>query len=269
MHVAILAMGPSADIYARHAAMAGARKKEFDETWTVNAFGDVFCADRIFHMDDVRIQQIRAEGGNEQVANMLAWMKEHPGPIYTSRAHPDYPGLVEFPLEDVINSTGGVPYFNSTPAYMIGLALHLKVRKMSLYGLDYAFNDKYRAERGRSCIEYWLGRAIERGIEVALSPTAWLFDQNRTDKLYGYDTRRVSATRDAGGYYNLTFTEAESLPTAEAIEAAYSTECGPSKEKPNGKCSLSPLQDGADQRIDKRGAKSKHDDKRPLRGAVG
>lgn len=319
MHVAILAMGPSADDYARHAAIAGGRESAFDEVWTCNAFGSVFHADRIFHMDDVRIQQIRADGGNEQIANMLAWMKKHPGPIYTSRALPREPntermkelqeslpylshdsengavsewdrvryelqkleieakliegggfkGLVEFPLEDVINATGGMPYFNSTPAYMIGMAMMEKVKRMHLFGLDYAFNDKYRAERGRSCIEYWLGRAIERGIEVATSKKAWLFDQNRTDKLYGYDTRRVSAVLQPDGMFKLTFTEVDSLPTAEAIEAAYSVECGPTKEKPNGKCSLSPVQDGADQRIGKRSAKHQHDDKRALRGAAG
>lgn len=269
MHVAILAMGPSADAYARHAAMAGGRYSEFDETWTCNAFGSIFHADRLFHMDDVRIQQIRAEGGNIQVANMLKWMKSYPGIIYSSRAHPDYPSIVEFPLEDVINSTGGLPYFNSTPAYMVGLAMHLKVKKMTLYGLDYAFNDKYRAERGRSCIEYWLGRAVERGIEIGLSPTAWLFDQNRHDKLYGYDTRRVSAAKQSDGKYKLTFTEVETLPTAEAIEAAYSTECGPTKEKANGKCSVSPLQNGSDQRFGERRTEREHNHERSLCGSAG
>jgi len=265
MHVAIVAMGPSADAYARHCAMAGGRLSHVDEMWTVNAFGSIFQADRIFHMDDVRIQEIRAAGGNVQIANMLKWMKTHPGPIYTSRAHPDYPGLVEFPLEDVVNSTGNMPYFNSTPAYAVAFAMHLKVKRISMYGTDYAFNDKYRAERGRSCIEYWLGRAEERGIDICVPGETALFDTNRSDRLYGYDTRFVTGTMQ-DGKVKLIFTERESLPTAEQIEAAYCTENEP-KEKANGKCSVPPLQNGADQRLDERVAKRKHHDKRPLRVA--
>ena len=71
MRVAILGMGPSADTYARHVAGAGDKRKVFDEVWTVNAFGSVFKADRVFHMDDIRIQQIRADAGYEQIANLL------------------------------------------------------------------------------------------------------------------------------------------------------------------------------------------------------
>jgi hypothetical protein len=43
-------------------------------------------------MDDVRIQEIRAAARPESnIATMLGWMRKHPGPIYTSRLHPDYP----------------------------------------------------------------------------------------------------------------------------------------------------------------------------------
>lgn len=248
MRVALIGMGPSADSYARHVAMAGDWKVLFDEVWTVNAFGSVFHVDRIFHMDDVRIQQVRADGGNKQIANMLDWLKRVETPVFTSRAHPDYPMLEEFPLEDVVNSTGGMLYFNSTPAYAVAYAMHIGVTHLMLFGIDYAFNDKYAAERGRSCIEFWLGRAMERSIgqkapdnamEVGLPKGSWLFDNNRKDTLYGYDTRRVSAQRTADGRIKLTFTEVDTLPSAETIEALYDHSLV--KEQKNGKCSLSPL----------------------------
>jgi uncharacterized membrane protein YecN with MAPEG domain len=38
----------------------GGRHKFCDETWVINAFGDILACDRVFHMDDVRIQEIRA-----------------------------------------------------------------------------------------------------------------------------------------------------------------------------------------------------------------
>lgn len=91
MKVAILGMGPSADTYARHAAGSGDVRKVFDEVWTVNAFGSVFKADRLFHMDDIRIQQIRAEGGNTQIAGLIDYLQRAPGPIYTSRVLPKEP----------------------------------------------------------------------------------------------------------------------------------------------------------------------------------
>jgi hypothetical protein len=68
---------------------------------------------------------------------MLEWMREHPGPIYTSRTHPDYPGLVEYPLEDVINELG-FSYFNSTAAYAVALRSS-GVKKISLFGIDYTY----------------------------------------------------------------------------------------------------------------------------------
>src|SRR6185312_12637833 len=94
------------------------------EVWGINAVASVLRCDRAFHMDDVRIQEVRAKANPDgPIRQMLEWLKTAPGPIYTSRAHPDYPGLVDFPLEAVLNATGGFPYFNSTPAYAIALAI--------------------------------------------------------------------------------------------------------------------------------------------------
>jgi SAM-dependent methyltransferase len=57
------------------------RLKYCDEVWTINALGDVLACDRVFHMDDVRIQEIRAAAEpDSNIAAMLAWMKTAPGP---------------------------------------------------------------------------------------------------------------------------------------------------------------------------------------------
>lgn len=223
MRVAILGMGPSADGYSRHCAVRGGRHAAFTETWTVNAFGDIFGADIIFHMDDVRIQQIRADAGNEQIASMLEWMRKHPGPIFTSRSHPDYPGLVDYPLADVLETTGGPVYFDSTPAYAVAFAIHRGVKELAPFGLDYAYDPKYRGERGRACVEYWLGRAVGGksgdGMHLYLPKDTWLMN-TRCNKLYGYDTVDVTI-EDDNGKPKVTFKEKDRLPTAEEIEAAY------------------------------------------------
>ncbi len=190
-HVAIVALGPSSTSFIRYAEGAGGSKAYCDEVWGINMNGGVLQCDRIFHMDDLKVQELRVEYGSgmsEKLKGMLAWMKEHPGPIYTSRAYPDYPGSVDFPLEDVIRSCG-TPYFNNTAPYAIAMAIHLKVKMLSLFGFDYTYPDIAAAEKGRGCCEYWVGRAHERGIQLFVTPDSTLLDtcMPAAAKFYGYD----------------------------------------------------------------------------------
>jgi hypothetical protein len=260
--VAILAMGPSADAYARHCAVNGDRGALFDETWTVNAFGSIFQVDRMFHMDDIRIQKLRADAGNSQIKKLLAWLRSAPGPIYTSHALPKepnprleeveglivntpddalsrelavlkaeralqeeggYDGLVPLPIQDVLNSTGGPLYFNSTPAYAVAFAMHLGVEAVACFGMDYASTEKHRGERGRACVEYWLGRAVSIGISVLLPRETWLMDANRAEaaRAYGYDVTDIHVEQDDNGKAVVTFPTKPILPTAAEVEEAY------------------------------------------------
>jgi hypothetical protein len=223
-HVAIVGLGPSVQAYLDLARGRGGRREVADEIWGINALGDVLACDRIFHMDDVRIQEVRARAlPRSNIANMLAWMRAHPGPIYTSRAYADYPGLVEYPLEAVVNSSGS-HYFNSTAAYAVALAVHEGAAIISLYGCDYTYPDAHTAEKGRACLEFHLGIAWERGIEIRRPKTTSLMDTCEGAPLYGYGelgTRDVKIAADETGRLVVTFTERDSLPTAAEIEAAY------------------------------------------------
>jgi hypothetical protein len=223
-HVAILGMGPSLAQYMAIVRGLCGRSAYCDEVWAINGLGDVFQCDRIFHMDDVRIQEIRAAAAPESnIANMLRWLKKHPGPVMTSRAHPDYPGLVEFPLEDVINDLG-FAYLNNTAAYAVAYAIHLGVKKISLYGCDFTYANAHDAEKGRACVEYWLGFAKARGILIATANTSSLMDAcvPWAEKLYGYDTVSVAIkARAASEGYAVTFTERQTLPSAAEIEERY------------------------------------------------
>ena len=228
-HVAILGLGPSVQQYMSLARGMGGRKQLADETWAINALGDVFACDRVFHMDDVRIQQVRADAQPaSNIAGMLRWLKTHPGPVYTSRPHEDYPGLVRYPLEDVINDLRCV-YFNNTAAYAMALAIHLRVAQVSLWGCDYTYPNAHHAEKGRACLEFWCGFARARGIGVDLPETSSLMDSCEFGDaphapLYGFgamgslDTHIVQA---AGGRFEITYSERAALPTADEIEAAY------------------------------------------------
>jgi SAM-dependent methyltransferase len=222
-HVSILGLGPSLRVYVDVVKRLGGKHAYCDEVWGVNALGGVLMCDRIFHMDDVRIQEIRAKAMPESnIARMLEWLKLHPGPVITSRAHPDYPGLVEFPLEAVLNEFQHA-YFNSTPAYAVAYAAFLGVKRISLFGIDYTYPNAHDAEKGRACVEFWLGVATARGIKLTVAKTSSLLDSMHTqaDRLYGYDTLDVQIRGDASGRAHVTLTERAALPSAAEIEARY------------------------------------------------
>jgi hypothetical protein len=222
-HVVILGLGPSMEHYVDVTKRLGARRVLADEVWGINALGDVIQCDRVFHMDDVRVQQVRADAAPfSNIAAMLGWLKNHPGPIYTSRLHADYPGLVAFPLEAVINDLG-FAYFNSTAAYAVAYAIHIGVKKISLFGCDFTYPNAHHAEKGRGCVEFYLGVAAARGIEIAISDRSSMMDACLTeaDRLYGYDTLEVDIRPTKTGRARVKFTPREALPTAEAVEAAY------------------------------------------------
>jgi SAM-dependent methyltransferase len=223
--VCILGAGPSLSSYLHNARCLGGRRELADEVWAVNVVGDVVQCDRIFHMDDVRVQEIRAAASpNSNIANMVKWLKTHPGPIYTSEVHPDYPGLVEYPLEDVINSCDGQRYFNGTVPYAVAFAIHLGVKRIGLYGCDFTYPNAHDAEKGRACLEYWLGIARARGILIQISAQSTLMDSRDRaadpNALYGYDGVKLEMAPDETGRIRVTRTP-KPLPTADEIEARY------------------------------------------------
>lgn len=222
-HVAILGLGPSLDQYLEITKRMGGRSKFCDETWGINALGDVFACDLIFHMDDIRIQEIRAKAAPaSNIAAMVEWLKTSRVPVVTSRAHKDYPAMVEFPLEDVLNNLGH-DYFNSTASYAIALAIHTGVGKISIFGMDFTYPNQHQAEKGRACVEFWLGQAQARGIKISLPKTTTLMDAcyPRASRLYGYDTVDVEFDVQQDGSVKLVFEERATLPTAEEIERNY------------------------------------------------
>lgn len=222
-HVTILGLGPSLERYVDIAKRLGGKHAYCDEVWGINAVGGVLMCDRIFHMDDVRVQETRAKAAPESnIARMLEWVRVHPGPVITSRAHPDYPGLVEFPLGAVLNEFRHA-YFNSTAAYAVAYAVHLGVKKISLFGIDYTYPNAHQAEKGRACVEFWLGMATARGIKVMIPKESTLMDALHTeaDRLYGYDGVEVKIQDVGGGKLEVRMIERSALPSAAEIEARY------------------------------------------------
>lgn len=225
-HVAIVGLGPSAESYLDHVKRLGSRAAFCDEVWGINAIGSVLDCDLVFHMDDVRIQALRAAAKPESnIANMVQWLKVSRIPVITSRAHADFPALVEYPFQSVVNNLGRV-YFNNTAAYAIAYAIYCGVGKISLFGIDFTYPNAHKAEKGRANCEFWLGYAAAAGIEISAPVTSTIIDANVQDSsddvyAYGYDAAVIKYTEGDAGEMFFDFSERETLPTAEEVEAAY------------------------------------------------
>lgn len=226
-HIAIIGQGPSCAAFFELTRRLGGASAYCDEVWGINAIGDVLRCDRIFHMDDLLVQEARAAARPDgNIAAMVRWLRTHPGPVITSRLRPGYSGLVEFPLEEVLNTghdgNGGAPYFNSTAAYAVAYAIHIGVERISLFGLDYTLPNAHSAEQGRACVEFWLGVAAARGIEITVPQQTSLLDAcaPERERLYGYDCVDVGLDTAPDGRLKVTFTD-RPCPTAEEIERRY------------------------------------------------
>ena len=227
-HVTIIGLGPSITSFVELTKRMGGRRAYCDEVWGINCVGDVLACDLVFHMDDLKVQEARAAARpGSNIAAMVKWLKTYSGPVMTSRVREGYPGLIEFPLQAVLNggydSNGGAPYFNSTAAYAVAYAIHLGVEKISLFGVDYTLPNVHTAERGRACVEFWLGIAAARGIEIALPEQTTLLDAcaPEAERLYGYDCVDVLLKDRPDGKVDVEFKERETAPDAAEIERRY------------------------------------------------
>lgn len=223
-HVVILGLGPSLEAYVDLVKRLGDRRAFADEVWGINAVGSILQCDRIFHMDDVAVQEIRAKARPQSnIARMLDWLRREDGaPIYTSVARDGYPALVPYPIEAVIESCGWA-YFNSTAAYAVALAVHLGVKQISLFGCDFTYPKAHDAEKGRACVEFHLGIAAARGIKVGFPANTSLMDSIAPigERIYGYDAFNVSVVIDETSPDGRLAFAPRDLPTADVIEARY------------------------------------------------
>ena len=129
-----------------------------------------------------------SDAAGSQTGIMTKVLKTHNGPIYTCELDDRCPGLVEYPLLDVVETTR-CSYFNNTVPFAIAFALYHKVGRLNLFGLDFTYKGNLHfAEAGRSCVEFWLAKCIENNMVVSVAPRSGLLDTDTPiqDKLYGY-----------------------------------------------------------------------------------
>ena len=181
--VAIVGMGKSWFDYN----LAKSHGVHFDEVWAINGVASVIYHDRVFMMDPPsRFLDTDDAGG--QTDSMAKLLKEHEGPIYTCELDDRCPGLVEYPIKEVIEDTNCY-YLNNTVAYAIAFAYWNEVSNIKLFGVDFSYKGNLHfAEAGRGCVEFWLSKCIEKNIQIEVASSSGLLDTDvpAEQKLYGY-----------------------------------------------------------------------------------
>lgn len=232
--VAIVAMGPSAATYYKNAAAKQNRRRLVDETWAIGGQGPILQHDRFWQMDDIKIQQARIERDpDSSIAALLDWSlgDERTTPYYTSRAY-GLPGVVEYPLEAVVNLTGHA-YFRNTVPYPVAFAIAAHVaalhyglptlEELHLYGCDYSYpNDPNKREEGRANLEFWIALAVAAEIKIVLPEDGTLLGAR--EGLYGYDTEWIEIVHDDERGYEVARVDRDSkdIPSALEMECRYS-----------------------------------------------
>ena len=148
----------------------GASKKHCDfvadEVWGINSVGDSF-RDKKFHKmfafdiwDTWYIDKMR------KYAPVVSW-----------QPYAD----IKYPLDEIVKEFN-TDYFTNTITYMIAYAIYLGVSKIRMFGIDAPYGGQYHQDK--SGVEYWIGRAAERGITVEIPEGSWVL-KTVTGKMYG------------------------------------------------------------------------------------
>lgn len=172
-----------------------------DESWDIWAFSSLRLktprVTRWFEMHapgDLATRLTRSTPQRRSYEEYMRFLKKLSCPLVAQRRWPQLPHSVAYPLKEALRTFGRC--FSSTVSYMIALALLEGCDVVGVWGVHLTSGTVYA--RQRPGVEYLLGVARRRGVEVYLPPDCPLnVPENprlpRTDVLYGYDWRSPKA----------------------------------------------------------------------------
>jgi len=199
--IAIVGLGKSWFEYC----LAKSHGVHFDEVWAINSVGSVIFHDRVFMMDPAS-RFFDSDNAGDQTDSIVKMLEDHKGPIYTCELDERAPGLVEYPIHEILKDTDCY-YLNNTVSYAVAFALWNKVGTIKMFGIDFSYQGNLHfAESGRASVEFWLGKCMNDGIQVEVASSSGLLDTcvPVDDKLYGYhrlDDPLVVSVDQGGSLY--------------------------------------------------------------------
>ena len=159
-NIAILGNGPTVIYRNDQGGVMG--KADFSQyphpLWSINGGWHYHPNSSLgFMMDDVRGPSIHE---HPDPPWYVALVEHATIPILTSKAYPDFPALVEFPLADVMRFFE-LAYFAESINYMIAFAVMTGVERIEFYGADY-MNAR---PQERASTEFWA--SVSHGLWLA------------------------------------------------------------------------------------------------------
>ncbi|MGI6541867.1 MAG: hypothetical protein ACOX44_02200 [Limnochordia bacterium] len=172
-----------------------------DLTWDIWAFSSLRShtprITRWFEMhalEDLQEQLLEDTPRRLSYRNYLRFLQELACPVYMQREYEEIPYSVEYPLQAALAAFGKC--FSSTAAYLLALAILEGYHVIGVWGIH--LTEKTVYARQRPGVEYLLGMARQRGIQVCLPKRSPLRIPARptlpeTAILYGYDWQTSQA----------------------------------------------------------------------------
>ena len=105
-------------------------------------------------------------------------------PFMSVRKYDFIPTSMEYPLEDVIKKLDS-DFFSCGISYMIAYAIYKEYERIDLFGCNMEANTEWSYQR--PSVEFWIGMARGRGINVKISGTDCRPLRTTNGRLYGYD----------------------------------------------------------------------------------
>ena len=176
LKVCMIGLGASAADYLQN-QVAQDLMMEYDEIWTCNMGLRIFRHDKVWVMDDLRVQARKFP----TYGRLLA---EHDRPIITSTPYPEYPQSWRYPIEEVCDAVGD-DFFRNTVCYAIAYAMVTGVKEMTLYGCDFWYPQMDIREEGSMNAAYLLGLARHFGMTFHLPPSTTLLSAHLSKEVEG------------------------------------------------------------------------------------
>lgn len=164
--VALLGMGRSlVDLPARLPGEVWGQNRVFEMTSRK--------LDKLFFFDDYRIF------GLEKLSALDT-------AIITKEAVPGLKNCTAYPLKKVVETLNlKRTYFANTTSYMLAYAIYLGYGRIRMYGIDMSYEKEYLTAQ-KPCVEYWVGFAESRGMEVMISKGSEVCNHRQP---YGYGSQ--------------------------------------------------------------------------------
>jgi len=106
-------------------------------------------------------------------------------PTYVRDEVDGYENIQKYPIDDIIKYFG-TDYFGSGIDYIIALAIYEGATDIHLYGV--CMMDKSEYSHQKASVEYWIGFAMGRGIDVVVHGKHPVILRTHNWLIYGYQT---------------------------------------------------------------------------------